>query len=219
MVRDRVAHRRGRHVGDHHPEPVEVGVDHAGRAHEGEVAVVTGVGRVDRARQAVVGTAGEQVALDLGARGVGDDDRQRGVGAPGAVVALLPDGRLDRPRRRRRPRSPLPGRRRRRHRRAPMRCRPHRCCRAHPRATWRRWRPGRRRPGRSPMVRRPRTPPPARRDPRRGPDARRLPPRGRRSPRRGRSAPAHRAWGTRGPARRARASRRRRQRDRTRIRR
>ena len=49
-----------------------------------------------RARQAVVGAAGEQVALDLGAPGVGGDDRQRGVGAPGAVAALLPDGRLER---------------------------------------------------------------------------------------------------------------------------
>ena len=32
MVRDRVAHRLGRHLGDHHAEAVEVGVDHAGRA-------------------------------------------------------------------------------------------------------------------------------------------------------------------------------------------
>ena len=56
----------------------------------GEVAVVTGVRRVDRAGQAVVGAAGEQVALGLRAPGIGDDHRERGVAATGRVTASPP---------------------------------------------------------------------------------------------------------------------------------
>ena len=58
MVRDRIADRLGRHLGDHHAQAIEVGVDRAGRAGEREVAVVTGVRRVDRTRQAVVARCG-----------------------------------------------------------------------------------------------------------------------------------------------------------------
>ena len=68
-------------------EPVEMGVDHAGRAREREVAVVAGVRRVDRPRQPVVRAPGEEVALDLGAPGVGDDHRERGVAATGVSLA------------------------------------------------------------------------------------------------------------------------------------
>ena len=81
MVRDRVAHRRRRHLGDHDAQPVEMGVDGAGRAHERDVAVVASVRRVDGAGEPVVGAAGEEVALDLRAARVGGDDRDRGVGA------------------------------------------------------------------------------------------------------------------------------------------
>ena len=139
MVRDRVADRLGRHLGDDHPQAVEVGVDRAGRQREREVAVVTGVRRVDRARQAVVGARASRWHSTFVAPGVGGDDDQRGVG-PGVRRVLLERARgrgspARRParreptsdvavgaRRRRRPRSPPRAHRPRRRRHAPTRC-------------------------------------------------------------------------------------------------
>src|SRR5207248_7127684 len=70
MVRDRIPHRRGRHLGDQHAESVKLGVDGAGRARKREVAVVTRVRRMDGSRQPVVRALREQVTLRLRAPGV-----------------------------------------------------------------------------------------------------------------------------------------------------
>ena len=152
MVRDRIADRLRRHLGDHHAQAIEVSLDRAGRDHEREIAVVTGVRRVDRTRHAVVRAAGQQVALDLRAPGVGGDEQQRGVG-PGARRVLL-EGRgigearrvgrragadeqaAVAPRRCRRPRSPPRSHRPPRRRHVLTRCRARPWCRARPPATW-----------------------------------------------------------------------------------
>ena len=171
---------------------------------DGEVAVVTGVRRVDGARQARgCRTAGEQVALGLGAPGVGGDHRpawcccdrvppsptrsggvrwrsERSNGASSGTRAI---GR----RRRGHDRRAVggddvadrvhrrPARPPRRRRPTPTRSRSRRWCRARARATSPRSRRGRRRPARCEGVRVGPSGrrPPARRGPRRGRGARR----------------------------------------------
>ena len=138
MVRDRVAHRRGRDVGDHHPEPVEVGVDlpvaHANarspswRVCDGWIARARPWWRCGRAggtrpwcSVALVATTASVVLVAWRCRpspeGVSNGASS---GKPGASAGALRGRRsaCRRPRRRRRPRSPRPARRPRRHRRA-----------------------------------------------------------------------------------------------------
>ena len=79
-TRPGVADALGRHLGDHHAEAVEVGVDRAGRdtnARSPSWRVCDGW--IARARPSWA-LLSEQVALDLGAAGVGGDDHQRRVG-------------------------------------------------------------------------------------------------------------------------------------------
>src|SRR5581483_8792759 len=71
--------RSGDGLGRRHPQPVGVGVDGAGGQHGGEIAVVTGVGGMDRPGETVVSRLGQQQAVGLPDPGVGGHHHQRGV--------------------------------------------------------------------------------------------------------------------------------------------